>query len=759
MHARYPAADFSGLSRQLYVAQRTRVIPDCRYHPVPILGGPEPLDLSRCFLRGAPPELMTYVKLMGAAGVMVNAIVREDRLWGLLVCQHRQPRNPSRGTRALCNLLCQMVGLLVGELQAKDLLAAQIRSRCMLATIAERLETRRPILEGLASAADSLLGLVSASGAYVRLGGQSRSFGQAPSPVIAEAMLAALRPAAGDDISAIHALGRLHPQFSSEADIASGVLLAPVLNDLGDGVIWFRPGLASRSTLTSAGAPDPAAAALRQKALPPGRDVSAWEDVVRGKSAAWTESELLAAQDLRRILTRALLRQTEAELIRVSNADPLTGLPNRRVLNQRLAAWRAQPERPAACLLFLDIDRFKMVNDSLGHFAGDELLRQFAGRLAPLATENRLLSRLGGDEFVIFCEDLNETEAIGFANHVLSLFKERFSLAGRPHRASASIGLSCAKSDPQDLLREADGAMYVAKRQGGNRIAVFAPTEHSHDADKLRTEQDLFLALERNELLLHYQPLVDARTRKTRSYEALVRWRHPERGLLYPDSFIGLAEETGLIGQIGEFVAASAIRQLAACGDPLLLIGINVSASQLVTGGFAEFIRLELAKRRVSGLRLAIEVTESTLMNDQALRELQRMREFGCRVAIDDFGTGYSSLSYLRRLPVDSVKIDRAFLPSADVEPGAEQSTEQEAEPFLRAIVTLAKTLNLRVIAEGVETEAQCALISAIGCELAQGYLFGRPLPPDQWGMADATADRVAPPPRRRPAAKVLSSA
>jgi EAL domain-containing protein (putative c-di-GMP-specific phosphodiesterase class I) len=243
----------------------------------------------------------------------------------------------------------------------------------------------------------------------------------------------------------------------------------------------------------------------------------------------------------------------------------------------------------------------------------------------------------------------------------------------------------------------------------------------------LRIEQDLFLALERNELFLHYQPVVMLPGRQARSYEALVRWQHPERGLLMPGSFIGIAEETGQIGALGNWVANEALRQLATVAAPDIRFSINLSAHQLTNGKFYDEFRDMLARHGVAAEMIVFEVTEGTLMNDTAVRELERLRALGARISIDDFGTGYSSLAYLRRMPVDAVKIDRSFIANLDCDP--------RAENFLRAVIELAHTLDLKVVAEGVETEPQCALLAALGCDLAQGYFFSRPQPLGAFGL------------------------
>jgi diguanylate cyclase (GGDEF)-like protein len=471
----------------------------------------------------------------------------------------------------------------------------------------------------------------------------------------------------------------------------------------------------------------------------PRKSFAAWKQLVKGQSLPWRPPDLAAALELRRVVIRALLRHTEAELIRVSNADPLTGLANRRVLQQRMGRWLSGDPPGSAALLFCDLDRFKTVNDSLGHHAGDQLLHEVAGRLMNLVDPNHLLVRLGGDEFVIFCENISEANALTLARNVLRVFETPFSVDGQPYRTSTSVGIAFTDSGSDDLLREADAAMYEAKRQGANCAVVFQNGMHKKVMNTLRTEQDLFLAIERNELQVHYQPIVTLPEGRLTGFEALARWLHPVRGWVSPTDFIPLAEQTGLICEIGMFVAARAIAELAALPDTSLHMAINVSAHQLRQPRFTGQLTALCAQHGLAPSRLILEVTESTLMQDDAVMEIAAVRALGCRVAIDDFGTGYSSLASMRRLPVNIIKIDRSFT--------SPLGRDASAEPFLQAIMRLVETLNLQVIAEGVETAEQCEVLQALGCRYAQGYLFGKPQPMAGFAWRDRPAE---PAPKKR---------
>ncbi len=721
LHLRYPASDIPAQARRLYLMARLRLIPQVAYQPVPILAPPgdgPPLDLSLCTLRSVSPVHLEYLTNMGAAATLTISVIQDQHLWGMIVCHHRSPYLPSQGVRTFCDMVGQLFGLMVAEVQERDRLFALVQCDARRARISNRLDEGGDVLASLAASEADLLDLVGASGAIIRLGGELITIGQAPPLPAAQAMLDSMPVQNSDELCLFDDFTNQYPQFRAWKEIASGVLFMPVSNQFGDGIIWLRPEVIQ--SVKWGGDPNSKAhlEPLTQR-ISPRQSFDAWAELVEGQCTPWSVADERAAAALRRILTRALLRHTEAALFRLSNTDPLTGLANRTVLDQRIALWRAaKPFRPAA-LLFFDLDRFKTLNDSLGHYAGDDLLRATAQRLIALVGGRHLLVRYGGDEFVIFCEGATQDEALALAQQVIKLFEEPFTVADRPYRTASSIGIAYGGDPRADLLREADAAMYAAKRQGGNRAARFELSLHERARDRLLLEQDLLQALQRHEISVHYQPIVNLPDGALRGFEALARWRHPERGFVSPADFIPLAEETGQIDAIGQFVMMQSLDQLAALPDPSLVIAINVSSHQLLSSGFSERLQAALASRRVTPNRAIVEVTEGTLMSEAGVRELERVRAIGCRIAIDDFGTGYSSLNYLRRLPVDIIKVDRSFV--------APLGQEEDSLSFLAAMVQLARTLRLRVVAEGVETEVQRALLASIACDGAQGYFFGRP--------------------------------
>ena len=407
--------------------------------------------------------------------------------------------------------------------------------------------------------------------------------------------------------------------------------------------------------------------------------------------------------------------------------DPLTGLPNRALLRDRLELALSRADRHArpVAVLLLDIDNFKLVNETLGHEHGDALLLAVAQRLQQGLRAGDTAARLGGDEFTLLLEDVADIgEARAAAERLVATLRPPVMLNGQEVFPTASIGIAISSphcSTPDGILREADLAMYEAKAAGKDRYAIFAQSMHDHAAGRLSLEADLRRALQRDELRVFYQPIVSLRSRKTVEYEALVRWQHPERGLVAPANFIPVAEETGLIVQIGEWVLRQACQQAAQWQG--ITISVNLSARQFEDTGLLQAVRGALVSAGLEPRRLKLEITESTVMRDAAAAEetLRELKRLGVLLAIDDFGTGYSSLGYLKRFPLDTLKIDRSFVS------GVGEDARDTA--IIRSVLALAKTLGLTVTAEGVETSAQQARLFEMDCDQAQGYLFAKPMP------------------------------
>jgi diguanylate cyclase (GGDEF)-like protein len=422
--------------------------------------------------------------------------------------------------------------------------------------------------------------------------------------------------------------------------------------------------------------------------------------------------------------------------------DSLTGLPNRSLFLDRLrhAVARAERTGTPVGVLFCDLDRFKTVNDSLGHRAGDRLLVSVAKRLAACLRPADTIARLGGDDFAVLLEELEEPEDTGrAAQRLLEALAAPFHLRDREFFVSASIGIVAGIADAETLLRDADLAMYRAKSRGKGRYAMFEPGMHTAIVDRLDLEIDLKRALGRDELMLVYQPVFSLRSGAVAGVEALVRWRHPTRGLVMPRRFVPLAEESGLIGDLGRWVLRAACHQGALWrakypGHPGLRIAVNVSGMQLQEPGLVDEVAEALSASQLEAAGLTIEITETALMEsfDAAIEQLDALKALGVDLAIDDFGTGYSSLRYLRRMPLDNLKIEKSFID------GVGRSDDEPA--LLRAIIDLAEIFGLNVVAEGIERQEQRERLLELGCELGQGHLLAEPL--DAAG-ADALLFRV----------------
>jgi diguanylate cyclase (GGDEF)-like protein/PAS domain S-box-containing protein len=428
-------------------------------------------------------------------------------------------------------------------------------------------------------------------------------------------------------------------------------------------------------------------------------------------------------------------KATEKQLEYQAYYDALTGLPNRLLFRDRVvnAIAQAQRNRRGVAVMYLDLDHFKLVNDGLGHSLGDALLSEVAARLQSCVRASDTISRLGGDEFTILLIDTSSSEAIaGVARKILQSFAHPFRVEGHELFVTASIGISIFPGDGEEvetLLKCADSAMYRAKELGRNQAQMFTASMNERYGRRLALEQSLHHALERDELVVHYQPIFDRNRKKIVSLEALVRWDHPERGLVQPAEFIALAEETGLIVPIGEWVLRRVChdsRSWRAAGLPPMRVGVNIAAPQFQQLSFALVVGSILREYACDPALLELEITETVAVQNietttTAMREL---KELGIRIAIDDFGTGQSSLVYLKRFPIDTVKIDRAFV--RDV------TTDESAAAIVSYVINLAHSLRLAVVAEGVETEEQWSFLKLNACDQMQGFLFSQPLPADE---------------------------
>ena len=427
-------------------------------------------------------------------------------------------------------------------------------------------------------------------------------------------------------------------------------------------------------------------------------------------------------------------RKQDEEMIRhLAYFDALTGLPNRMLFDDRLAQALAHSRRRGArglAIFLLDLDRFQTVNDTLGHGAGDELLRAAAARFSNVLREQDTVARLGGDEFLFVVSELDDAESAALvAGKILAELEAPFSISGHDLHLTASIGVAMFPQDGSEaaaLIRDADTALHRAKKQGGNRYQLYDPTMNAIAFRRLVLENSLRRAFEREELRLHYQPLVSLQDGTFVGVEALIRWQHPELGLVSPAEFIPLAEETGLIVQLTHWVLKTACAQMKAWHDAgleLSSMSVNVSAQRFGTANLPEAVREALTSAGLDGKHLCIELTESVMMEnpEQTIATMQELKQLRVKISIDDFGTGYSSLSYLKRLPIDTLKIDQSFV--------RHMPADSDDAAIALLIISMAHNLNLSVVAEGVETTEQMESLRSQKCDVMQGYLVSRPVP------------------------------
>ena len=426
--------------------------------------------------------------------------------------------------------------------------------------------------------------------------------------------------------------------------------------------------------------------------------------------------------------------RARSELVHQALHDVLTGLPNRALFVDRLEQALARSERTdgLVAVIFLDLDRFKTINDSLGHEAGDRVLVEVAARLHGVVRPSDTLARFGGDEYTVLCEPATAYQGLAIADRLALAVARPIESGGHEMFLTASVGVAFGRhgDQPADLIRDADAAMYKAKERGPGVVETFDLEMRACALQRLEVEHDLHRALEREELQLYWQPIVELGTGDIVAAEALLRWQHPERGLVMPDEFISAATETGLIVPIGQWVVESACHQLkrwrqAGLTEPGFVGSVNVSAREIETGQLADSVRGALDRCGVEPSELCLEVTERYLMKETgaALDVVNAVHELGGQFALDDFGTGHSSLLVLKRLPIQIVKVDRAFVQ------GLDDDDDEEDAAIVEAVASLAHALGLSAVAEGIETETQRRKSHELGCDLGQGFLFARPQP------------------------------
>jgi diguanylate cyclase (GGDEF)-like protein len=595
--------------------------------------------------------------------------------------------------------------------------------------MAQRIETQIGTLEGLAAIDRDILDGVS----FERVAGHALQ------------RLASRYPRACASVNWREGASALHRSWMTRGPADALLIRSEQLELDGEALMRFaglfrdelldpaQPAAASRQALPRWLCPGDPARVATIALLPLRHEGQTQALIVLGLAEAADDAALQPAREVRdRLAVAMAARSREQELVYRAAHDSLTGLANRYGLHQRIEQTLDRLADDAAlAVLSLDLDHFKDVNDTLGHEAGDELLCAASRRLKSCVPASALVARPGGDEFILLLPGADPAAAATLARLAIAALGRPFTLRGVEQRLGASVGIALHPHHGrtrEELLRCADIALFAAKAAGRGQHMLFTPELDRAARERVQLQAELRRALERNEFVVHYQPRVQPRDGRILSAEALIRWQHPERGLLYPGAFIDVAESSGLIDEIGRWVLEAACTQAAAWrreGTPLRRISVNVSTRQLVSGELTGFVRDALSHSGLPAEALELEVTESLLMGDpgEACAQLAEMRRWGVTIALDDFGTGYSSMSILRQLPIDVMKIDRSFVVGLGTDDGAMAVT--------RAIVALARSLRLHLVAEGIETEAQAEVLRSMGCDELQGYLFSRPVPAD----------------------------
>jgi diguanylate cyclase (GGDEF)-like protein len=484
----YPASDIPRQARELYLLQRIRMITDIGYTPVRVLGKraviqDEPLDMTFCGLRSVSPIHIEYLQNMGVGASLGISLILNDDLWGMIVCHHRTKRQIPHETRALCDILGQVLSLLIAEVQKNQESSARLANRALLEVLSRAIEGQESIGAALTEIADIFLSLVGADGAFIRIGNQTHSIGETPALSTISSLMSALQAARVGDVWRSDELGKDFPAFSHIARLASGVLMLS-LSGVNDGILWFRGEFAQ--TVLWAGDPRvPKHSEESFTRLSPRKSFAAWQRVQRGRAIPWSPRDIDSCKELQQIVVKALLRSAESKLEISVSEDPLTGLFNRRMLLEYLADWKDRVGQRTATLLFLDLDNFTRVNDQLGYQAGDELLRQIGRRLTSLTDGKHFIARLGGDEFAIFCENLDLLESEKLANSIIHSLPQPLFVENGIWSVTASIGIATVPPNEllggaiTDPLRIADSAMYVAKHKGGDQVSIVEGKQHA----------------------------------------------------------------------------------------------------------------------------------------------------------------------------------------------------------------------------------------------------------------------------------------
>ncbi|MEG4587563.1 EAL domain-containing protein [Microcoleus sp. MOSTC5] len=779
---RFPPGDIPNSAREMFLKARQRVIVDVELkhqiiNRLDSLETGKTLAVEDISYRPVDPCHAEYLKAMGARSSLTVPILHQNQLWGLLVSHHSQPKRFSDRELKMVQLLVDQLSIAIAQSfllsqarqQARDeAVVNQITS--LLHSPLELTEIRQTVLEQTVSHLDGSGGRLYIAAEFGDRPALLYTCGQQPRDIDLE-----LSPfwqqimgfpnqddrAKIPDTSQLGYFQNIYSQHYSSIDKNISSLIVPHLYAISD--ISKEPQIKSlsanfieasiRSFLAvplqygqqCIGCLTIFRSAIETEIMWAGRcssdarsdrprqSFAAWKEIKTGETQPWSSEEQKLAKALgTHLYMAAMQRRVEAMIRHQASHDSLTGLPNRLLFNERLSLALASAHQNAEMLgvIFLDLDRFKNVNDTLGHPVGDLLLQSVSRRLSNCLRAGDSIARWGGDEFTVLLYNLNSREeATKICQLIIQSLSSPFDFEGLELYTKASLGIALAPYDGEDaetLLKNADAAMYKAKQKGRNNYQFYTRAIGSKVSEDLNLENHLYKALKKSEFVLHYQPQINLNTRQIVGMEALIRWQHPERGLISPDRFIPLAEETGLICQIDEWVMRTACLQNRAwqlLGLPPMRIAVNLSGRQFLQSNTVKTIAEILSETKLNHQYLEIEITESVAMTDVnvTVSVLQQLQEMGIQISLDDFGTGYSSLWSLKNFPLNNLKIDKSFV--ADLVNGSSGAT------IVKLAIALGQGLNLQVIAEGVETAEQLAFLQSHQCNMGQGYFFSKPIP------------------------------
>jgi diguanylate cyclase (GGDEF)-like protein len=788
---RFPAGDIPPQAREMFVKARQRVIVDvaAQRKTFSQLDCPETGEnLAAEDIRYAPvdPCHVQYLLAMGVLASFTIPILHQNRLWGLLAVHHSEPRRFLEHEQQIVQLLINQVSIAI----AQSNLLTQVRRQTYHESTINRIssvlhcplnlsEIRQTVLEETVKALQGSGGRLYLMAEPTEQPAQLYIWGEQPTHRFIEESPAWKELLGWQETTTVDQ----HEEAVSTWEQAGRSLLSFNAANPGDSA-FNTSGVPSPCIITDfssnsclqALAPTFAATPIRsvliiplqyrhqcvgclsifrngydteiwwagrfdsdERNQRPRQSFEAWCELKTGQSQEWHQDEIKLAQAIGIHLYMAVMqKRVEGMLRHQASHDRLTALPNRLLFDEQLslALVNSQQRGEMLAVVFLDLDRFKTVNDTLGHAAGDQLLQQVTKRLQACLRECDAVARWGGDEFTLLFPHISCTEDVSkIVQRILDVLGAPFWLEEQELYVTASLGVALAPYDGEDtetLLKNADTAMYRAKQQGKNNSCFYSPEMNTKGLEQLALEADLRKALTRDEFLLYYQPQVDINTGEIVAMEALIRWQHPQLGLVPPNQFIPLAEETGLICPIGEWVFRTACAQHQAwclAGLSPMRIAVNLSARQFQQQDLVKTIVQILQETQMQPRYLEVEITESIAMQDTSstIATLQELRQMGVQIAMDDFGTGYSSLSSIKHFPFHTIKIDQSFVRDLIIDPSD--------AAIAKAVVALGQGLNLRVVAEGVETLAQLNFLRSLECDTAQGYLFSKPLPSEAAGQ------------------------